>query len=71
MTENIEIKSSKVQFFDDMNLRKKYPHYIPIEVIRARERQKLDRANRDLVRDDIAKLTSGISRFNSVIHFMP
>ena len=61
MTENMDRKSKQAQFFDDMNLKKKYPHYIPIEVIRARERQKQDRANQNLVKADITKLTSGKS----------
>ena len=59
MTEHMERKSKQEQFFDDMNLKKKYPHYIPIEVITARERQKQDRANQNLVKADITKLTSG------------
>ena len=71
MTENLDRKSKQAQFFDDMNLKKKYPHYIPIEVIRARERQKQDRANQNLVKADITKLTSGNFRFlNSIVNFI-
>jgi len=38
----------------------KYPHYIPIEVIRDRERQRVQRKQQNLVRDDITKLSSEI-----------
>merc|ERR1712227_883136 len=70
MTENMERKSKQAQFFDDMNLKKKYPHYIPIEVIRARERQKQDRANQNLVKADITKLTSEIRTLHSELTLM-